>query len=136
MPLLLGSTAGVAAYVVPAISHAASWLLLLSGALSGIGIGLAQAAMTNAIIDSVPPSQTDIATSLNAIVRTIGGSLGSAVLAVILTSHISPHGIPAERAFTTGFWICAAVAAVGALASLALPRHLIARTHGNNREPA
>jgi hypothetical protein len=55
VPLLLGSILGVVAYVVPAISHAASWLLLLSGALSGIGIGLAQAAMTNATIESVPP---------------------------------------------------------------------------------
>ena len=54
VPLLLGSILGVAADVVPAISHAASWLLLLSAALSGIGIGLAQAAMTNAIIESVP----------------------------------------------------------------------------------
>lgn len=134
VPLLLGAILGVAAYVVPAISHAASWLLLLSGALSGIGIGLAQAAMTNAIIESVPPSQTGIATSLNAIVRTIGGSLGSAVLAAILTSHAGPHGIPAEDAFTTGFWICAAVAAGGALAALALPRHLIARTHGKSGE--
>jgi MFS family permease len=98
VPLMLGSILGVAAYVVPAISHAASWLLLLSAALSGIGIGLAQAAMTNAIIESVPPSQTGIATSLNAIVRTIGRSLGSAVLAEILTSHTGPHGIPAEDA--------------------------------------
>jgi MFS family permease len=135
VPLMLGSILGVAAYVVPAISHAASWLLLLSAALSGIGIGLAQAAMTNAIIESVPPSQTGIATSLNAIVRTIGGSLGSAVLAEILTSHTGPHGIPAEDAFTTGFWICAAVAAGGALAALALPSHLTARTHGKSSEP-
>jgi MFS family permease len=132
---MLGSILGVAAYVVPAISHAASWLLLLSGALSGIGIGLAQAAMTNAIIESVLPSQTGIATSLNAIVRTIGGTLGSAVLAEILTSHTGPHGIPAEDAFTTGFWICAAVAAGGALAVLALPSHLTARTHGKSSEP-
>ena len=51
----------------------AGWLLLLSGALSGIGIGLAQAAMTDTIIESVPASPTGIATSVNAIVRTIGG---------------------------------------------------------------
>ena len=65
--------------------------------------------MTDTIIESVPASQTGIATSDNAIVRTIGGSLGSAVRGEILTSHAGPHGIPAERSFTTGF--CAAVAA-------------------------
>ena len=111
----------------------AGWLLLLSGALSGIGIGLAQAAMTDTIIESVPASQTGIATSDNAIVRTIGGSLGSAVLAEILTSHVGPRGIPAERSFTTGF--CAAVAAGGVRAALVLPRQLTARTHGKNSEP-
>jgi MFS family permease len=136
VPLLLGSILGVAAYVIPAISHAGNWLLLLSSALSGISIGLAQAAMTNATIESVPPSQTGIATSLNAIVRTIGGSLGSAVLAEILTSHAGPHGIPAEDAFTTGFWICAAVAAGGFLAALALPRHVTAPHAVQNSEPS
>jgi len=50
--------------------------------------------MTDTIIESVPASQTGIATSDNAIVRTIGGSLGSAVLAEILTSHVGPRGIP------------------------------------------
>ncbi len=89
--------------------------------------------MTDTIIESVPASQTGIATSDNAIVRTIGGSLGSAVLAEILTSHVGPHGIPAERSFTTGF--CAAVAARGVRAALVLPRQLTARTHGKNSEP-
>jgi len=89
--------------------------------------------MTDTIIESVPASQTGIATSDNAIVRTIGGSLGSAVLAEILTSHVGPRGIPAERSFTTGF--CAAVAAGGVRAALVLPRQLTARTHGKNSEP-
>jgi hypothetical protein len=92
--------------------------------------------MTNATIESVPPSQTGIATSLNAIVRTTGGSLGSAVLAEILTSHAGPHGIPAEDAFTTGFWICAAVDAGGFLAALALPRHVTAPHAVQNSEPS
>lgn len=59
--------------------------------------------MTDTIIESVPASQTGIATSDNAIVPTSGGSLGSAVLAEILTSHVGPHGIRAERSFATGF---------------------------------
>ena len=65
--------------------------------------------MTDTIIESVPASQTGVATSVNAIVRTIGDSLGSAVRGEMPTSHAGLHGIPAERSFTTGF--CAAVAA-------------------------
>ena len=77
--------------------------------------------MTDTIIGSVPRRRPASPPASNAIVRTIGGSLGSAVLAEILTSHADPHGIPAERVFTTGLWICAAVAAGGVLAALALP---------------
>jgi hypothetical protein len=72
----------------------ARWLLLPSGALSGIGSGLAQAATTDTIIESVPASQTGIATSVNAIVRTIGGSLGSAARGEILTSHAGRTASP------------------------------------------
>jgi len=98
----------------------ASWLLLLSGALRHRHRpGPSRHDRHHHRVR--PASQTGIATSDNAIVRTIGGSLGSAVLAEILTSHVGPHGIPAERVFTTGFWICAAVAAGGVLAALALP---------------
>jgi hypothetical protein len=89
--------------------------------------------MTDTIIESVPASQTGIATSVNAILRTIGGILGSAVRGEILSSHAGPHGIPAERSFTTGF--CAAVAAGGVRPALALPRQLTARAHGKNSEP-
>lgn len=89
--------------------------------------------MTDTIIESVPASQTGIAASVNAIVRAIGGILGSAVRGEILTSCAGPHGIPAERSFTTGF--CAAVAARGVRAALALSRQLTARTHGKDSEP-
>ncbi|MEV6931354.1 MFS transporter [Dactylosporangium sp. NPDC051485] len=134
VPLTLGAVAVVVAFAVPALAHGALWHLLLSGVLTGIGIGLVFAAMSNAIIETVPATQTGEATGVNAIVRTVGGSIGSAVVAAVVTSDTTPRGLPTDRAFTTGFWVCAGVAALAVVAALALPgarrRHDEAVAHG------
>jgi hypothetical protein len=89
--------------------------------LTGAGIGLAFAAMSNAIIASVPAAQTGEASGVNTIARTIGSSIGTAVVAAVITSHATPQGLPTDDAFTYGFWVCAAVAVLAVAASLALP---------------
>jgi hypothetical protein len=77
--------------------------------------------MSNAIIESVPASNTGEATSVNAIMRTVGGSVGTAVVAAVLAANSTPQGLPTEKAFTTGFWFCACVGVLAILAALALP---------------
>jgi EmrB/QacA subfamily drug resistance transporter len=121
-PLLLGAVAMVGAFVVPAIAHHALWQLFVCGLLTGAGIGLALAAMSNAIVDSVPPTQTGQATSVNSIVRSIGGSIGTAVVAAVIAADSTPQGLPTDSAFTKGFWLSAGVAVLAVAASLALPR--------------
>lgn len=121
LPLVMGSALVAAAFAVPAIGHASIWSIVLSGMLTGAGMGLAFAAMSNAIIEAVPASHTGEATSVNSIVRTIGGSIGTAVIAAVIASNTTPQGIPTDQAFTTGFWVSAGVAGLAVLAALALP---------------
>ena len=121
LPMFLGSAVLVAAFAVPAFAHGALWEVVLSGVLSGAGIGLAFAAMSNAIIESVPATQTGEATSVNTIARTIGSSIGTAVVAAVITSHTTPQGLPLDDAFTYGFATCAIVAVLAVAAALALP---------------
>ncbi|HWS39272.1 MAG TPA: MFS transporter [Actinoplanes sp.] len=121
LPMFLGAVLVVAAFALPAIGHGAIWQVLASGVLTGAGIGFAFAAMSNAIIEAVPPSQTGEATSVNAIARTIGSSIGTAVVAAVITSHTTPQGLPTDDAFTYGFWVCAGVAVLAVLAALMLP---------------
>jgi EmrB/QacA subfamily drug resistance transporter len=134
LPMFLGAVSVTAAFALPAVAHSSLWQLLVSGALTGIGIGLAFAAMSNAIIEAVPATQTGEATSVNSIVRTVGGSIGSAVIAAVIVSDVTPQGIPTDHAFTTGFWVATGVSALAVLASLALPsvrrRHDEAVAHG------
>jgi EmrB/QacA subfamily drug resistance transporter len=121
VPMFLGTVAVVVAFALPALAHGAIWQVLLSGVLTGAGIGLAFAAMSNAIIENVPAAQTGEASSVNTIARTIGSSIGTAIVAAVITSHSTPQGLPTDEAFTTGFWVCAGVAVLAVLASLALP---------------
>lgn len=121
LPLLLGAVLVTVAFGLPAAVHSATWQLLASGVLTGAGIGLAFAAMSNAIIESVPATHTGEATSVNSIVRTIGGSIGSAVVAAVIASNSTPQGLPTDGAFTAGFWVCAGVAVLAVIAALALP---------------
>jgi MFS family permease len=124
-PMFLGALFLIAAFVLPAIHHDSIWEVLTSGILTGAGIGLALAAMSNAIIESVPKAQTGEASSVNAIARTIGSAIGTAVIAALITSHSVTQGpltgLPMDDAFTIGFWVCAGVAVLALLATLAAP---------------
>lgn len=121
IPMVIGTALVVSAFVLPAVGHGAVWQVLLSGILTGAGIGFAFAAMSNAIIESVPAAQTGEASSVNTIARTIGSSIGTAVIAAVITSNSTPQGLPTDVAFTMGFWVCAGVAVLAVLAAFALP---------------
>jgi EmrB/QacA subfamily drug resistance transporter len=121
VPMLLGAVSVVVAFALPALGHGAIWQIIASGVLTGAGIGLAFAAMSNAIIETVPAAQTGEATSVNTIARTIGSSIGTAVVAAVISSQSTPQGLPTDDAFTYGFWVCAGVAVLAVLAAVVLP---------------
>ena len=96
---------------------------MLFSALMFCGVGLAFAAMPNLIMDAVPPSQTGEATGFNALVRSVGASVGTQVTATILTGSIAAGAVlPSSSGYTVAFVVSASVAAVAALAAVAIPR--------------
>jgi predicted MFS family arabinose efflux permease len=110
------------------------WLALMHGhlfdvavatALLGLGVGCSFAAMPALIVASVPAERTGSATSLNQVLRSVGGALGSAVGVAILSAH-HPAGdaFPQESGYTVAFLagavVCVATAALAIL--LAPPR--------------
>jgi EmrB/QacA subfamily drug resistance transporter len=123
-PLIFGGIFLTASFLIPAISHKDIWEIVVSVILTGAGIGLALASLSNAIIESVPANQTGEAISANTIARTIGSSIGTAVIAAIISSQsqATPLGaIPLDKGFEIGFWVCAGVAALAILIAIAAP---------------
>jgi EmrB/QacA subfamily drug resistance transporter len=121
IPMIVGGVAVTIAFLIPALGHSEGWQIIVSGVLTGIGIGMALAATSNAIVESVPAAQTGEAISANTVIRTVGSSIGTAVIAALISSNVTAQGAPTDDAFTIGFWASAGVGVLAILAALIAP---------------
>ncbi|MCR4514917.1 MFS transporter [Aeromicrobium sp. 50.2.37] len=119
--ILTGTLLNGLAFASIALFHDQTWQLYAAITVQGIGGGLVFSSLANVVIASVPAHQTGVASGMNANIRTIGGSIGSAVMAAIVTSSTGVGGFPLERGYTVGFLVLAAAMFVAALASLRIP---------------
>lgn len=120
--VIIGCIVGAVGTLMLAYAHGAKWELYLGTAILGVGVGLAYAAMSSLIVGAVPAQQTGVASGMNANIRTIGGSIGTALLANIVTGDLEPSGLPKEAGYTTGFAILAASLVLAAVTAVAIPR--------------
>jgi len=119
--VVAGCLIGALAMAILAFAHTAKWEIYLSNAIMGVGFGLAFSAMSALIVAAVPVHQTGVASGMNANIRTIGGSIGAAVMASIVTARLLPSGLPVEAGYTTGFAVMAGGLVVAALAGMLIP---------------
>lgn len=101
--------------------HGSRIALLGINGLIGFGIGLAFSSLAALIIAAVPAEQTGVASGMNANIRTIGGSIGSAVMSTIVTSQTDSTGLPLESGYVIGFSVLAAMMLIAASAGLLIP---------------
>ena len=120
--LATGAALTSASFVILALAHGEVVEILGAGVLLGAGISFAFAAMANLIVAAVPQSDVGIATGINTVMRTVGGSFGAALATAILAGSAGAGGLPTEGAYTAAFALSAAagVAAIGA--ALLVPR--------------
>jgi MFS family permease len=110
------------------LAHEHTWQVVVESALMGLAFGLAFAALSNLIVDAVPQSQTGVASGMNANIRTVGGALGSAVVASVITANARPDGLPVEAGYVHGFTLLVATSAMATLVAVVVPV-VRARTH-------
>ena len=120
-PLIAGAALTMACYLLLAAERAERWEIYLGATLMGAGIGLAFAAMMNLIIENVGPAQTGVATGVNALTRTVGGSFGGAAVASILAGTVGASGFPSSHGYTVAFAVCAAALLLSVLVGLLIP---------------
>ena len=131
--LVGGSVLMVIAALGFAFEHGSTLAISIEAGITGLGLGIAYAAMTSLIVQGVPTSQTGVASGMNANIRTIGGALGSTIMAAIVTSSLEPSGIPQEAGYTNGYLVLAIFAFGAVLAGLILP---VLRRAGSRRSAA
>ncbi len=119
--IMTGALVMAGAFAIIAFRHDETWQLYLGTTLQGIGSGLVFSSLAGVVLSSVPGHQTGVASGMNANIRTIGGALGSAVMAGIITARINPDGFPAEVGYTAGFAVLAVAMVGAAVAALAIP---------------
>jgi EmrB/QacA subfamily drug resistance transporter len=121
VPLTIGSVMTSAGLALLAVWHDNQAEVLGFSFVMSAGIGLAFAAMPNLILEAVPAHQTGEATGFNALVRSVGSSIGSQVSATILAAG-AVGGVAAESGFTDAFAVSSVIAACAAVAAIFIPR--------------
>ena len=119
--LLAASTAIVlAAFVLFATARSHLVEPIVANGILGFGVGAFSAAMPGVILAVTPKAETASAMSVNAVVRSVGFSTGSALGGLILAAHTT--GVfPRESGYGTAAWIGAAATAATLLIIAVLP---------------
>ncbi|MGX1130354.1 MFS family permease [Streptomyces glaucescens] len=102
----------------------AAWQTVVTSVLLGAGIGLAYSSLPALIVGAVPASETGAANGLNTLMRSIGTSVSSAVIGMVLANTANEAGgvqIPTMHGFRVSFLIATAAVAVGLVLALFLP---------------
>jgi MFS family permease len=121
VPLAIGGLVTAVGLALLAVAHGTQLEVLLFSVVMSVGIGFAFAAMPNLILEAVPAHQSGEATGFNALVRSVGSSLGSQVCATLLAGS-AVAGVIRDSGFTHAFAVSAVVAACAGVAALAIPR--------------
>ncbi|EYT80806.1 transporter [Streptomyces sp. Tu 6176] len=103
----------------------AAWQTVLTSVMLGAGIGLAYSSLPALIVGAVPAAETGAANGLNTLMRSIGTSVSSAVIGMVLanTAHqVNGVAVPTMHGFRVSFLIATAAVAVGLVLALCLPR--------------
>ncbi|MET9828817.1 MFS transporter [Streptomyces sp. NPDC006385] len=104
----------------------APWQSLVISVVLGAGIGLAYSSLPALIVGAVPASETGAANGLNTLMRSIGTSVSSAVIGMVLadTAHtVGGVEIPTLHGFRVSFLIATGAVTIGLLMALCLPKH-------------
>jgi EmrB/QacA subfamily drug resistance transporter len=119
--IVLGCFINAAGLFFVAFAHHEKWHMYAAAAVTGLGTGLCFAALPNAVMDAVKSAQTGVATGMNANIRTIGGSLGSAVMTSLVAAEVSSSGYATEAAYVVGFVFLGGAAVLAGAAGFMTP---------------
>lgn len=118
--LVLAMACGIGALSTASIAlfHENKGEMIAGFVVASCAIAMAYASMPALLVSHVKPAETGIANSINSIMRTVGGTIGSALVITILASEVKTYGttaLPTEGAYVTSYWLGAAIFAVGGL---------------------
>jgi MFS family permease len=125
--LVVAAVAGIVGFVFVAFAHSQTWQVIVAGILTNAYISLGYGALPALVVSEVDADETGVATSMNAIARTIGSSTAAALVAVLLSQVAAGTDVPLESSFLLIF--------LGGAVTAALAMVLIAVSRAGSPEP-
>ncbi|MFI0999729.1 MFS transporter [Streptomyces galbus] len=122
--LVCGALVLAAGYALAQALIGTAWGVMLVTMVTSGGVGLAYGAMPALIMGSVPLSETAAANGFNTLMRSLGTSIGSAVIGVILaqmTTTMGGHTFASEAGFRTALLVGGGLALVSAAIAAVIP---------------
>lgn len=122
--LISGVLVIAAAYGIGILLMGSAWGLMLFLMISSSGVGLAYGAIPALIMSSVPLSETAAANGFNTLMRSLGTSIGAAVIGALLaqmTTETAYYSFTSEAGFRTGLMFGCGVAVVAAAIAAFIP---------------
>ena len=118
--LVVAAMAGITGFLFIAFAHTSPWQVIIANILANAYISLGYGALPALVVGEVAAGETGVATSMNAIARTVGSSTAAALVAVLL-SRTALTGTPMESSFVAIF-VGGAITAALAMVLIALSR--------------
>ncbi len=137
--LVCGALVIAVGYGVSMPLMGSAWGLMVVGIVINSGVGLAYGAMPALIMSSVPLDETAAANGFNTLMRSLGTSIGSAVIGVILaqmTTTMGGHSFASESGFRTALLVGGGLALVSALIAAVIPAVRGGGSGGSQSAPA
>jgi hypothetical protein len=123
VPMAAGSLMASVGLLLVGLRHGSLAEVMGFSLISSFGLGLVFAAMPNLIVEAVPSEMTGQATGVNALVRTVGASVGGQVSAALLSAGTVAGGMYASNlAFTQAFVTSAVLAVCAGIVGSLIPR--------------
>ena len=123
--LAIGATVLGTGYLIALFLMNSPWQLMVASIIAASGVGIGYAAMPTLIMGSVPMTKAGAAVGLNGLMRSIGTTVSSAVMAVLLTTatvSLGGNDMPSHTSFRLCFLVGAIAAFVGVAITLTIPK--------------
>ncbi|GAA4669001.1 DHA2 family efflux MFS transporter permease subunit [Streptomyces chumphonensis] len=123
--LVVGGIALILLGTVPftQLGHAPSDAVIASAlAVRGVGMAMIGAPVMNIVYSRIEPAHLPRASGALNLLNTVGGSVGTAVLAVVLQERLTARGTDLSQAYADTFWWVLGFCLVAAAGATRLPR--------------
>ncbi|MCX4766894.1 MFS transporter [Streptomyces sp. NBC_01275] len=137
--LVCGALVLAAGYFASLALIGSAWGVMLVTIITSSGVGLAYGAMPALIMSSVPLTETAAANAFNTLMRSLGTSIGAAVIGVILsqmTTTMGGYTFASEDGFRTALLVGGALALISAAIAAVIPAARAAAAGAGATDPA